>query len=224
MFRYYWASLNQENLVKMLLSERNFRRAVNYEAIQRNINESPEVKDQLERWKIFYMKQFVVQMEIMDKINTTDMVLIPLYEKQKNRLIVKEQRVVREIFCKTEKNINKVYGFALKGYDFETLEKKYQEDQETRNHGIIGPFPKGPNGKLGELAFDMNVNEISKPFKYKGGYSIIQLLSIEPEKQKTYEEAKEEIKARYLEENRQKFIAEWVDKSKKNYDVDTYRI
>jgi len=178
----------------------------------------------LDRWKIFYLKQYVIQLEIMDRINTSDMVLIPVYEQQKNRFIIKEQRVVREIFCKSRKDIEKVYQLTAQGKDFEALEKKYQENQETRTHGIIGPFMKGPNGKLGEQAFMMSVNEISRPFRYRGGYSIIQLLSIEPERQKTYEEAKEEIKAWYIDENRKKFISEWVDKSKDNYDLDLYKI
>ena len=223
-FEYYWASLNQERLVKMLLSERNLRRSVNYKAMQLGINSLPEVQTELERWKIYYLKQFVIQREIMDKINTSDIVLLPIYENQKRKLINKEQRLVREIFCKTKEDIEKVYRLAVQGHDFETLEKKYQENQETRNHGLIGPFPKGPNGKLGEFAFEMQLNEISKPFQYRGGYSIIQLLSIEPERQKTYAEAKEEIKARYLDENRKKFISEWADKSKENYDISINKI
>ncbi len=223
-FEYYWESLNQERLVKMLLSERMFRRTVNHKGMQLKLNELPEVREELEQWKIYYLKKFMIQMEVMDKVDISDMVLIPIYQEEKSRLKFKEQRLVREIFCKTKEDIEKVYHLAVQGHDFQNLEIKYQENRETRNHGIIGPFTKGPNGKLGENAFNMKVNEISQPFKYRGGYSIIRLLSIEPERQKTYDEAKEEIKANYINENKKKFISDWIDQNRENYSININEI
>ena len=127
-------------------------------------------------------------------------------------------------FVKTREDIEAVHRLAVRGQDFEHWESKYQQNRETRNHGIVGPFTKGPNGKLGELAFSMNINEISQPFQYRGGYSIIQLLSIEPQRQKTYAETKEEVKTAYIEENKKKFISEWVNQRKENYDIDIYNL
>ena len=208
----------------MLLSDRNFRRAVNHKGMQLKLNELPEVKTELDHWNIYYLKRFVIQKEVIDKINHSDMVLLPIYDQQKSRLKFKEQRMVREIFRKTKDDIDEVYYLAAKGSDFKTLEIKYQENRETRTHGILGPFTKGPHGKLGELAFNMNINEISKPFRYRGGYSIIQLLSIAPERQKTYEEAKEEIKSNYIIENKNKFISGWIDRNREKYNIILYEI
>jgi len=55
-FQHYWESLNQERLVKMLLSERNFRRLVNHKAMLLKVNELPEVTEELDKWKIYYYK------------------------------------------------------------------------------------------------------------------------------------------------------------------------
>jgi len=115
-----------------------------------------------------------------------------------------------------------VYQLALKGNDFTELEKKYQQNRETRTNGVLGPFTKGSHGRLGESAFKMAVGEISQPFKYRGGYSIIQLLSIEPERKKTFAEAREELKYGYLDENQEKFISQWYEKIKKNYRTTIY--
>jgi parvulin-like peptidyl-prolyl isomerase len=223
-FQYYWDSLNQERLVRMLLSNRNFRRAVNHKGMRLKLNELSEVRDELARWKVYYLKYFLIQMEIVDKIDVSVMVMLPIYDQQKNRLTIKEQRIVREIFRKTKDDIDEVYDLAAQGHDFQALEKKYQENRETRTHGIIGPFTNGPHGKLGELAFNMNINDISKPFKYRGGYSIIRLLSILPPRQRTYQETKEEIKAKYIDENKKRFISEWVDRSKEKYNLSLYEI
>jgi|GEM_PF-1041970 len=217
---YYWRSLEQKRTVEMLLSDMNTSRLVKHKAMQMRLNELPQVKEEYQSWLVYYLKKMVTQREVIDKMNTSDQTLWPIYEQKRRTLIVKKQATVREIFCKTKPEIDRVYQLAKAGNDFAALEKKYSQNMEDRTEGIIGPFPPGPNGKLGEAAFSgMRVGEISRPFKYRGGYSIIQLLAREPERVKTFEEAKGELKTDYINSHWEQAVAEWQDRAAKNYRI-----
>jgi parvulin-like peptidyl-prolyl isomerase len=217
---YYWNSLDQKRVVEMLLSDLNTNRLAKHKAMQLRLNESPEVKQEHESWFIYYLKKVTTQKEAIDKIDTSDRILRPIYEQTRNTLVLRKQATVHEIFCKSEPEIERAYQLAKIGSDFAALHKKYSQNMEDRTNGIVGPFAEGANGKLGEQAFSgMKVGEISKPFKYHGGFSIIRLLSIAPEREKTYEEAKEELKSKYITGHWEQSVAEWLDRAAKNYKI-----
>ncbi len=218
-FQHYWNSLNQKRLVEMLLINDCYEELKKHKGMSEHLNELPDIKDKYNEWLAGFLKSYVIEKEVIDKIDVSDSVLKSIYVTRKNSLIFKERRTVREIFQKTEDGIKKVHLLAVKGNDFEGLEKKYQQSMETRTNGILGPFTKGPHGKLGENAFSMKVGEISEPFKYRGGYSIIKLLSIELERTKSFDEAKEELKNEYLDSNQEQFISQWYEKIKENYSI-----
>lgn len=217
---YYWNSLNQKRVVDMLLVNINYDRIKKHKAMAEGLNKLPEVEQELNAWKVTMLKSWVLNKEVIEKIDVSDAVLRRIFDHEKYKLREPERRTVREIFQKTEDGINEVCKLAVKGRDFKELEAKYQQNKETRTNGIIGPFRKGPNGKLGENAFSMKVGEISKPFKYRGGYSIIKLLSVEPERMKSFEEAKEQIENKYIEENKDQFISKWYAKIADKYKIE----
>jgi parvulin-like peptidyl-prolyl isomerase len=217
---YYWNSLDQKRVVEMLLTELNTSRLMKHKAMQMRVNEMPEVKREYQSWLVYYLKKMVVQREVIDKIDISESVLRPIYEQKQATFVVKKQATVREIFRKTKAGIDHVHQLALAGNDFAALQKKYCQNLENKNSGIVGPFPVGMNGKLGELAFSgMRIGEISRPFRYRGGYSVIQLLALAPEKVKTFDAAKEEIKADYLQTHWQQKTSEWLDQARRNYKI-----
>ncbi|NLP08839.1 hypothetical protein GX408_00440, partial [bacterium] len=70
------------------------------------------------------------------------------------------------------------------------------------------------------LAFSgMRVGEISAPFRYRGGYSIIQLLALEPERIKSFAEAREQLRADYIQSHHTQAIADWLEQAKKHYKI-----
>lgn len=218
---YYWDSLNQERVVLMLLDYMNSRRLIKDKAMEMKLNESQQVQKNLSVWFAAYLKSIVVKKQVLDKIEKSDAILLPLYHHEKRNLTVPKMITVREIFCKTKERIERVHKLAISNDDFEMLEKKYNQNQETRTHGLLGPFSKGRHGKLGELAFSgMNVNDISKPFRYRGGYSIFKIVAIEESHVKSFQEAKEELKDKYIKENHERLVSEWLNnKVRKNSDI-----
>jgi len=216
----YWGGLHQKSTVNMLISFMKFKMLTRHKAMQMKLNELPAVREEFELWKIGYLKNYTVRREVIDKIDVSDKILIPLYNQKKSKLIRREHRTVKEIFCKSEADIKRVHRLAVQGSDFTELERKYSQNKETRTHGVLGPFPKGPHGILGEKAFSMKVGEISSPFRYRGGYSFIKLLSVEPERMKTFDETKEMLKNEYLAENEKASISKWLKKIRQHYSIE----
>ena len=217
---YYWSSLHQKRVVEMLLTDLNTNRLVKHKAMQMRLNETPLVKEQYRNWLAYYLKKSVIQQEVIDKMGPSETLLQSLYDQKKLSLTVKKRATVREIFRTQEADIQRVHQLAMRGADFTALQKKYCQNQENRNNGMVGPFPVGMNGKLGELAFSgMRIGEISQPFKYRGGYSIIQLLALEPERVKSFAEARQEIKDEYVQAHWQQKETEWLTQAKKNYNI-----
>ncbi len=219
-FAYYWNSLDKKFVVEMLLAELNTNRLVKHKAMQMRVNEWPDVKKDFQEWQVYYLKRNIIQKQVIDKMEIPEATLRAIYEQNKNRLVVSSQATVREIFCIEKADIDRVYRLAVKGEDFAALQKKYCQNKENKNDGMVGPFPSNMNGKMGELAFSgMKIGEISKPFKYRGGYSIIQLLQLTPEKIKTFAEAREEIRTEHAKIQWEKATTAWLEQAKKNYKI-----
>ena len=221
-FEYYWSSLYKKRLVNTLLSDLNMNRMTKTLAMQKGINKLPQVQDDLKKWRVYLLKKITVEKEVDDKIDVSDSMLRPIYEKKRNNLIFEKEVTVREIFCITRDEIDKVHRMALNGYDFKELAIKYSQDKENRRKGIKGPFPKGLNGTLGETAFRMKIGEISEPFQYHGGYSFIKLLAIDPERPKSFQEASDKLEKEYIKDNKDEYQKEWLQRAKKRYNITIY--
>ncbi|NLP12166.1 hypothetical protein GX408_17330, partial [bacterium] len=151
-FTHYWSSLDQPQVVQMLLREYSLNRLVKYKAMQMRIHQTAPVKQEYQKWLVYFLKKNVIQRHVIDSMIVPETELAALYERSKPSLVVKKQATVREIFRISKTDIDQVYQMALKGHDFAALQKTYCQNQENRNQGIVGPFPVGMNGKLGELA------------------------------------------------------------------------
>jgi len=217
---HYWSSLDEPRVVEMLLRDWNTSRLVKHKAMQLGWNEKAAVKQDYRNWLVYYLKKMVLQRQVVDAMEVSEPVLRQLYEQTRSSRKLKRMATVREIFRKTQSDAERVYRLAVQGEDFAALQAKYCQNEENKNHGIVGPFPQGMNGKLGELAFSgMAIGAISAPFKYRGGYSIIQLLSIDPERVKSFDECREEIKAEYIQAHYQEKISAWQAEARKNYKI-----
>ena len=88
-----------------------------------------------------------------------------------------------------------------RGGSFAELARKYSEDGSARAGGDLGYFPRGRMVKAFEdVCFSLLPGQHSEVVKTEFGYHLIQLLDHVPERQFTFEEAKEEILDRLMEE------------------------
>jgi peptidyl-prolyl cis-trans isomerase SurA len=69
----------------------------------------------------------------------------------------------------------------------------------------------------------LQAGEVSKPFRFKNGYSLVMLVGKEPARNKTYEEAGTEVSSAFQEYESKRLEQEWLDGLRKQYPVTTDR-
>ncbi|WP_066889704.1 peptidylprolyl isomerase [Clostridium nigeriense] len=130
---------------------------------------------------------------------------------------------VSHILIKDEAKAKEVREKAVNGEDFAGLAKEYSEDTGTKeNGGSLGTVAYNTTQYVQEFtdAFKkLNEGEISDLVKSTYGYHIIKVTDI---KQKTLDEAKEEIKSKLEGEKQQEVYNTSIEQWKKDYKVKTY--
>ena len=101
--------------------------------------------------------------------------------------------------------IDSIYQKLEEGEDYAVLAKQYSDDKGSSNSGgVLQAFEKGRlPSEFEEIAFSMSVpNTYSKPFKTPYGWHIVKFIEKEPVQ--SFEDAKEELKKKVLNDVRGK--------------------
>jgi parvulin-like peptidyl-prolyl isomerase len=96
------------------------------------------------------------------------------------------------------------------GADFVALAKQYSEDPSSQSGGELGVFKQGELAAPFDIAFDMNVGEISDPVRSAYGFHIINVQEKQSGDQITYETAKPKIRQKLFEEQSQELYQKWI--------------
>lgn len=125
------------------------------------------------RKEILIDKFLAIQSEEIDKLEPTDEELKALYEDKKtmfdtvqaSHILVDEEKLAKEIKQKIDN-----------GEDFAELAKEYSTCPSSEYGGDLGYFAKGEMvAEFSDVAFNMEIGQISEPVKSKFGYHIIKL-------------------------------------------------
>lgn len=142
-----------------------------------------------------------VKLSIDDLINNIakadEDTLLNIYEK--DRFITEEERRAKHILLSDEETALDLLAKLKSGSDFDTLAKDYSEDSDSKeNGGDLGFFVKGVMiEEIEDVAFSLNVGDISDVIKTEFGYHIIKLTDILNEKTKSFIEVKKDIEDIY---------------------------
>ena len=221
-YPYYWKSLSKPQIVNMIIEEMNHNRIIRDKALKEGLQKEPQVKKEVENWLNRRLTDLIIEREILDKLNLTDKQYLQFYNQNKSEYTIPKMMIVQEIFRKTKEDIDKVHRLAVQGKDFKKLIKEYCQYKGRNENGTIGPFPANMNGILGQTADKMKIGEISDPFRYRGGYSIIKLISIDQERLQGLDEVKEQIRNDYFSKNREMVLNKWYQKTKEDYKLKIY--
>ena len=117
----------------------------------------------------------------------------------------------------SEDKANDIYSEIVEGLDFKEAAKKYSKDPSAASGGSLGKFPEGVMVKEFQDGLDsLEVGEISKPVKSQFGYHIIKLEDLENEKEKSFDEVKDQVYQTYTMMKRQeKYLEKIADLAKK---------
>jgi peptidyl-prolyl cis-trans isomerase C len=129
---------------------------------------------------------------------------------------VAEHIHARHILVDTLEEAQSIRNQILAGGDFETLARTYSQDISTRDiGGNLGFFPQGvlTSAEVEAAAFALEPGQVSEVISSNLGYHIVQVVSIEPNR---------EIDPENLRLLRDKAVREWLDNLKASGDVQIF--
>jgi parvulin-like peptidyl-prolyl isomerase len=151
------------------------------------------------------------------------------YQENEKDMVEPEAVRVRHILIKTDeknqesalKQITDIKTQLDAGANFADLAKKYSEDKiSAEKGGDLGLFMKGQMvPEFEEVAFKLNVGQISDVVKTKFGYHILRCEEKKLAQKKSYEEVQDYIKQYLYQSNMEKAVKNFVDQLKKKINI-----
>ncbi|RUM76065.1 MAG: hypothetical protein DSZ12_02550 [Sulfurovum sp.] len=180
----------------------------------------------LDKVKLSYLH--LTQADLAKAVEASDEALRAFYDENSDRYIVLGQRKLAHIVSKIdyEKNgvdaekkarekADAIYKQIKDGTKtFEDLAKTESDDKfSAKKSGLLGMLAKGDMGPLFEqAAFALSKGDVSSPVKTESGIEIIKVLDLTEDRQKTFDEVKDQVKAAYQKEEAEKLFVEQSDK------------
>ncbi|EHL17914.1 hypothetical protein HMPREF9628_00512 [Peptoanaerobacter stomatis] len=202
-----------------------------FEQSKKSIDENETLKKYYEDNKIddnfinSMIREDVIKMALQDKYakenGVTQEEVDKYYEEHKSEYSSEKVKASHIIILTTEngkdmsaekqeeakKKIDEIYEKIQAGESFEELAKQYSQDGSKNSGGDLGYFSKGEMVKeFSDVAFNMNIGEISKPFKTQFGYHIVKVTDKKSETEEEKAKAKEYIKSILQEQKFSKYI------------------
>ncbi len=128
------------------------------------------------------------------------------YEARKDTFKIPKQLRARDLLIKAgpqdtadqleakKKKAEEILGKAKKTKDFGSLAKQYSEAENASKGGDLGWIQKGMLGEQVEpILFSMKAGDLSEVLVGKDGFHILKIEEVKEEKQKSFEEVKDQI-------------------------------
>lgn len=165
----------------------------------------------------------ILEEEVWSKISIDSTRTLAFWEETKNNYKWKDRVEFKEIYNPKDSLINKYYSQMLSGDSFDSLYVKYNQRSGYENKiGYSGLV----DVDLNELAKQANslskAGDVSKPFSFENGYSIVKLIKKESARIKTFDEAKAETASVLQEKESKRLEDTYLNKLKNIYHPKIY--
>ena len=144
------------------------------------------------------------------------------YDKNTAEFKDPEKAKIKWIVFAEENKANEIHKKLEGGADFAQAAKDNSVDTMTKeNGGDLGL--KGANElapEVADVAFKIELNKLSDVIKMQQGFAVIKVEEKQAERQKNFDESKEEIKNKLLSEKQRKTYEAWLKKVKKTAKIE----
>lgn len=205
---------------KELLDSMIFREIILEKAKKEGLDKSKEVTDRLEDLRKRLIAETYLKQKVEQEAKVSDAEMKNFYEQNRERFKSGEQVRASHILVKTEKEAQDILEQIKKGAGFEEMAKKYSKDSTAAKGGDLGWFPrKAMVPEFEKAAFSLKEGELSGIVKTSFGYHIIKVTGRRPAGERSFDEAKDQIKANLLPAKQQEVVQRLREDLQKNAKV-----
>ena len=190
---------------------------------KRNLIEAEAAfREQLNRMKDNLLISYAGE-KIISAVSVSEAEAKEYYENNKNEFKTAETVNASHILVDSEEKAIAIHEEIASGKKtFEDAAKEYSSCPSKNAGGSLGDFARGQMvPEFDSAVFEMAEGDVTKvPVKTQFGYHLIKLNAKNPEKEMSYEEIKDELKAGLLNEKRRKAYESKINQLKIMYPVD----
>ncbi len=165
----------------------------------------------------------ILEEEVWSKISIDSAKIYSFWEQNKQNYKWNNRVEFKEIYCHTDSLAKACYSLASSNSNFDSLFTKYNQrtgyDNTPGYHGLVDV---GFNELASQSNSLKNIGNISQPFQFDKGWSIVKLIKRDPARLKTFEEAKAEANSQLQESESKRLETEYLNKLKNIYKPKLY--
>lgn len=180
-------------------------------------------KAELQKIKEDLLANFAIT-KAVENVKVTDEEAKKFYDENKASLLSGETVSASHILVDSEDKANEILKDIKENkISFEDAAQKYSSCPSSQKGGSLGEFGRGQMvPEFDTAVFSMEVGEISNPVKTQFGYHLIKLDAKNEAKEIAFEEIKEQIKARLLNDKQRAAYTSKINQLKILYPVDRF--
>ncbi len=180
-------------------------------------------KTELQKIKEDLLANFAIT-KAVENVKVTDEEAKKFYDENKATLLSGETVSASHILVDSEDKANEILKDITDGkISFEDAAKEHSSCPSSQNGGSLGEFGRGQMvPEFDNAVFSMKEGEITGPVKTQFGYHLIKLNSKNEAKEIAFEEIKEQIKARLLNDKQRAAYTSKINQLKILYPVDRF--
>lgn len=183
----------------MLLDSMINQKLLYEEALKQNLGKDAGVKKQTEdATKEILIKEYLKK-EVEQKVTVSDADAKTFYDGNKDKFKESEKIKISHILVDTEPEAKDILAKLKGGADFATLAKEKSKCPSKDKGGDLGFVAKGQTvPEFEKAAFALKPGQLSDVVKSQFGYHIIKVTEIQPEKELSFDEVKDQLKQMLL--------------------------
>lgn len=160
----------------------------------------------------------ILDQEVWSRISADSAKVLQYFNANRDKFQWKDRVEFKEIYNQSDSLINNCYSMLVSGYPYDSAYVKFNQRTGYDNTaGYQGLVEVGFN-ELAKQANELkNIGDISKPFKFQGGWSIVKLIKRDAPRQKTFEEARAEASSQLQATESKRLEDDYINSLKNIY-------
>jgi peptidyl-prolyl cis-trans isomerase C len=206
----------QDELVEQLIGFHLFSKM----AEENKIKESREYKETLAKMEN-ELASHMAATSVIDKVTLTEEEAKAYYDANPNQFVSEKQVKAKHILVETEEQGKKILEEIAAGKSFEDAAKEYSTCPSKEKGGDLGYFGKGQMvPEFEKAAFEGTVGEVAGPIQTQFGYHLILVEDIKEEQAVSFEDIRENLMDKLLQQKKQSVYLEKVKELEAKYGVE----